>query len=301
MTSGQDLITTAQNVDVVRSEIQNAMQDKYSQLAAFTDGKVWNKKRYIDMARESLQLHVVSGIQAGKALIVLKEMCAVGEFGEAIEEVGINKMQASRLMRVAFRFSGFDKETAEALGMTKLYTMLQAPVEETEKLLTDGKFLDMEKDDLIRLSTRELNARIKEAVSKAKLDYEQERLKSDKLHEEKLALLEDKRKLQEELVKVKAGAPPEEKLPVYWNEYSAVLAALDAFSHKLSEHPNDFTDEQVARVCESMFKRIEHAWAHCRKFLCNHEVDPVELQERVQEKISMLRNDRRFDLSKIED
>jgi len=301
MTSGQDLIHTAQNVDVVRSEIQHAMQDKYSQLAAFTDGRVWDVKRYINIARESLQLHVVAGIQAGKALIVLKEMCDHGKFTEALQEIGITQQQSSKLMRVAFRFSGFDKETAEALGITKLYAMIQAPVEETEKLLTDGTFLGLEKDDLIKLSTRELNARIKEAVSKAKLDYEQERLKSDKLHEEKLALQEDKRKLQEELVKAKAGAPPKEELPAYWNEYSAVLAALDAFSHKLSEHPNDFSDEKVVRMCDSMFKRIEHSWAHCRKFLCNHEVDPVELQERVQEKISKLRKDNRFDLSKIED
>lgn len=300
MASGNDLIIAVENVDEVRMEIQDALREKYLKLSAFTDGKVWDKNRYIEFARLKLQEHVVSGVAAGKAIIVLKEMLPHGEFTESLNEIGIHERTARNYMKVASVFAGMDPETVAALGMTKLYAVIKAPAEEIEKLLNDGSMLGKEKDELVQMSAREIEQLVKDATEKIKLSLEETRIKTDQLSEELGSLKKDKRRLEKELADAKAGAPPEDKLPEYWNEYTAVLAALTAFSAKLSQHPNDFEDAQTAARCEVMRERIEHEWSHCRKFISNGAVDPAEFQQRRQEKIHDLKKSGKFDFSKLE-
>lgn len=303
MTSGNDLIIAVENVDEVRMEIQDALQEKYFKLSAFTDGLPWDLKRYIDAARKDFQAHAHSGISLGRRLIVMKEMLAHGEFLNALKEIHKNfsERTARNYMGVAAIFSGLDPETISLLGLTKLYSMLRAPSDEIEKFISSGTFLGNEKDSIVQMSSRELDQLVKDATEKIKLALEETRIKTDQLSEEVGHLKKEKRQLEKQLSDAKAGAPPEDKLPEYWNEYTAVLAALTAFSAKLAQHPNDFDDAQTSARCEVMRDRIEHEWAHCRKFISNGTVDPVAFQQRRQEKIHDLRQSGKFDFSKLEE
>ena len=301
MSSGKDLITVVENVDEVRMEIQDALREKYLKLSAFTDGMAWNKGRYIEYAKTKLQEHVVSGVAAGKALIVLKEMLPHGEFTESLQEIGIHDRTARNYMKVASVFAGMDPETVAQLGMTKLYAVIKAPAEEIEKLLNDGSMLGKEKDELVQMSAREIEQLVKDATEKIKLNLEETRIKTDQLSEELGQIKKEKRHLEKQLSDAKAGAPPEDKLPEYWNEYTAVLAALTAFSAKLAQCPNDFDDEKTAARCEVMRQRIEHEWAHCRKFIVNLPIDPVEHLNATQENIHRIKKSGKFDFSKLEE
>lgn len=301
MASGNELITVVENVDEVRMEIQGALREKYLKLSAFTDGKVWDKNRYIEFARLKLQEHVVSGVAAGKALIVLKEMLPHGEFTESLQEIGIHERTARNYMRVASVFAGMDPDTVAQLGMTKLYAVIKAPAEEIERFVNDGTMLGREKDDLVQMSAKEIEQLVKDATEKIKLSLEETRIKTDQLSEELGHLKKEKRQLEKQLADTKAGAPPEEKLPEYWNEYTAVLSALTAFSAKLAQCPNDFDDEKVVARCEVIRQRIEHEWAHCRKFIVNLPIDPVEHLNATQENLHRIKKSGKFDFSKLEE
>ena len=303
MTSGNDLIIAVENVDEVRMEIQDALQEKYFKLSAFTDGLPWDLKRYIDAARKDFQAHAHSGISLGRRLIVMKEMLAHGEFLNALKEIHKNfsERTARNYMGVAAVFSGLDPETISLLGLTKLYSMLRAPSDEIEKFISSGTFLGNEKDAIVQMSSRELDQLVKDATEKIKLALEETRIKTDQLSEEVGHLKKEKRQLEKQLADTKAGAPPEEKLPEYWNEYTALLAALTAFSAKLAQCPNDFDDEKVVSRCEVMRQRIEHEWAHCRKFIVNLPIDPVEHLNATQENIHRIKKSGKFDFSKLEE
>lgn len=289
------------NLEQVQSEIQVALKQRYEALAAFTDGLPWSKRRYIERLKSNLQQHVLSAIEAGKTMIVLKEMVPHGEFEEIIQEVGFDERTARRYMKIALIFSGFDPETAQQLGVTKLYKMIAAPAQEIANMQEDGKFLGMGKDELIAISAKELEQRVKEAVAKTRLDLEHEKVKAEALFVEKQQLEKDKERLQQELVQAKLGAPPENPLPPWFNEYNRATESLLAFATKLVSDAPDLDDEMQARFAETAWQRIEHEMNHIRRMLLKTAVDPVAHAQATREKMAVLSRDPRFDFEKLDE
>lgn len=288
-------------IDEIRTEITLSQNQKYEALAIYTDGLPWDKKRYIKGAKEALQNHVLSGIEAGKRLIILKEMLPHGEFLPALDEIGIGERSASNYMRVAFHFTGLDDETKGILGITKLYKMLSAPAEDIQRFQTDGEFLSLNKDELIQMSAKELGEHVKHALGKTKLDLDQERIKSDLLFKEKQELAKDKERLEKELLAVKTGKPPEMPLPAWWNEYETAVGAIMALSTKLAGSAPDLNKDDVRQRSEQCWQRFSAEANHVRKYLQQLPVDPVASAAAVQQKVEALKNDSRFDLSALND
>jgi len=286
-------------IDSIRTAVALTQNKRYEALAIFTDGLPWNKKRYIESAKESLQQHVLSGIEAGKRLLVLREMLPHGEFVPALEEIGIGERSANNYMRVAFHFTGLDAETKNILGITKLYKMLSAPAEDIQRFQTDGEFLSLSKDELIQMSTKELGEHVKNALGKTKLDLDQERMKSDVLFKEKQELAKDKARLESELLAAKTGKPPENPLPVWWNEYEAAVGAVMALSTKLAGSAPDLSNTGILQRCEQSWQRLSAESDHVRKYLQQLPVDPVASATAVRHKVAALNNDSRFNFDAL--
>jgi len=289
------------DVDLMRSEIKTAYDNKYTALAGFTDGLAWDKKRYIEKTKEALQMHVLSAVAAGRRLIVIKEMLDHGEFIEALEEIGgLNERTAQKYMAVARKFMNVNEETQQALGMGRMYAMLKSPVEELEKIESEGTYLGSPIEEVITIPVRELNERIAVATGKVKLDHEQEVLKGEKLYLENTQLKESNSRLQSELITAKTGAPPQDPLPEWWNEYTAVTGALAALATKLAAHAPHHENEVEHARCELVLKRIRHEMAHCEKYLMVAAVDPVEFERASREKMAALSTDKRFDFTQLD-
>lgn len=281
-------------IDEIRTSVEVSLDQRYQALANFTDGQPFDENRYIKNVKDALQHYVLNGIKAGKYLLVLKEMLPHGKFMQALEKIDITPRSANNYMRVAFRFAGLSDEIKEELGMSKLYKMLQAPPVEIQRLETEGEFLSLKKEDMIQMSAKELSTHVHHALAKAKLDLDEERIKSDLLFKEKQQLAKDKERLERELLSAKNGQPPEKPLPLWWNEQQAAVGALMALSTKLAAHLPDLSDPNLAEYCFESWQRLSTEMAHVNKYLQTLPVDPVASGTAVRHKVAQLNNDSRF-------
>lgn len=288
-----------QKINQMRDEIDISRQQHYEKLVSFTGGVSWNEKYFFDLALRSKEQMASGLINYGKALFVLKEMSDHGRFLELLGMLNQEPRSANNYMRVALKFSGFDPELIEDLGVSKLYAMLKAPAEELQRLEQEQKFVGMEQEELLAISARDLQARIRESNDKLKFDLQTERDAKNVLFEEKRQLEKDNKHLHEALVEAKTGAKPADQVPEWWGEFNQTLGALEAFSIALAGAAPDLQDEKISKQCRMIIQRIDGELAHVYKYLGNFPVDPVEHRRASREKIAALENDSRFDFDKL--
>lgn len=286
------------SVGEMRDQIDLALERKYEALAIFTDGLAYDRKRYVDEARKSLTQHVLSGISVGKRLIVLKEMCEHGDFENALEEIGLGKTTAWNYMNVAKRFAGLDPDVTEQLGMTRLYKMLAAPAEEVSNFVQGGTFLDMEKEDLLQLSTRELGERIKEATGKLKFDLEHEKIAKDALFEEKKSLESKLKRVEAELNAARTG---QQELPMWYHQSTGARNELSQLAQTLELNPPDLNDLATRKRCEMVLQRIETELSQCRKYLTNIAFDADEVRSANARKVEKIDKEGKFDWTPVDE
>lgn len=281
-------------------EILTAEQaERYKALAIFTDGLPWNPERYIRETRKSLEAHFFSAIDAGKRLIVLHEMMKdqQGAFVSALSQIGIEKRTAYRFMAIAERFAGFDGELSKQLGITKLYSLLKAPDEEIQRLETEGKFLDMDKEQLIAISTRELERQIKDVTDKLREDVKEKDARLEVLHNE---IKNQKRELDKLTKQLAAKERGEEGLPSWWPQYAAAIIAMETLVEALKKDPPDVQDKKIAKSFEIPLLRIERAVAgiigKLRWFPHDEEARVIETQKKLAE---ITTDDGEFDMDRI--
>jgi hypothetical protein len=240
--------------------VELAHTDRWQKLKPFHGGTEWNERMFWARVQAGVHKQVEGIIEAGKALIVLKEMTEHGEFIQNLETAGLSKRTVQNYMALAARFSGFDKEFVKSMGSTKLYKMLSAPPEELDRLQESGEFFDIEKADLVQMSSRELQAAIKEAKEKAESDFQDERAKSQVLHTENKKLQDKVRKLEDKL----AGEQAER--PQFWVQGMAVLALMRNFTQHLMENELDWNDEDIekpaAYISTSLQAEMDNIAAH---------------------------------------
>jgi len=288
-------------IEKVRAEVEQGMEAQYEQLAIFTDGQPWNKRRYIQGAKDALEQHVLSGIDAGKRLIVLRGMLDHGEWLKALDDINIPAASARRLMTIAANLSHFPPELVDALGTTKLALLAPLPKSELSAFAESGKLRDMSQDDVIEMTTRELAAKLKEAVEKSKLALDAEKIQKDLLHTEKKQLESENLRLQKEIEVIKTGEPPKDPLPAWWHELNDTTASIKMLAVKLTVEPPDLSQELVKARCDFCMQLLDSELAHVRRWLVNCVVDPVKRDHAAREKLAVLSTDPRFDFSLIDD
>jgi len=265
------------NPEKLATDITLAQSRKYQALSIFTDGKPWDKNRYIKNLREACETHALSGIEIGKNLIIIKEMLGEGEFVPTLGLAGISKTAAYRYMQIALRFAGFDGETVQQLGVSKLYKMLKAPQSEIDKLEAEGEFLDMSKEDVMEISVRELDDRIKETLKKVTDDVADKDARLTVLYEENKQMKSEVENLKKEAERARAGEPPEQKLPNWWPAYTAAIGALGALAVAIKDDKPNLEDLGVEKQCAFIADRLERELRVAIKPLRNWVADPDEV------------------------
>ncbi len=289
---------TLKQAETIQEDIDQAREKKYKMLAIFTDGMPYHKDRYIREARKALEQHFFSAIEAGKRLIVLKEMCQQGEFVSALEQIGIPRTTAWRYMSITQRFCGLDSNLTEELGVTKLYGLLKAPEEEIQKLQDEGTFLDMDKEKLKVISTRELEERIKEHTTKLRDDIQEKDTRLKILYEDNRQQQKEIKRLKDDVIKASLQERPPEPIPEWWTRFTEICATFDDMIRLLAENPPDALGEDKER-CRYVKARIDRQFFRAKQYLSGMPIDATEYLDKRDEKLAELERKGTFDFSKI--
>jgi len=208
-------------------------------------------------AEHSLAQASVSSIDAGRALIKLKERLPYGEFGPGLEERGITTSTASNLMQVARRFSN-RLEKFHKLGRSKLYACLELSDDDLDTLEAGGDVLGMTLDDMDRMTRRELKVKLKKQDADAEI--------SGKLAEDK------NRKIDEQAAEIErlkgnalAGESSEAVKAIESFKLQAVfpLAQLRALAEQMEAEPDTVRREDwyaLRAALDALRDEMARAW-----------------------------------------
>lgn len=159
-------------------------------------------------AKDAIRRIGTAIFELGGYLLLLKEACAHGGFLPALERLGLEPRAAQRYMVIAKRFANASTSTyLEGAGMSKLVELLPLDNEQLEELTEFGQTGELALDDVVRMSVKELRAKVRELradkdATQDLLDKKNARI--DKLEREKKAIA--KLPLDEQLLKVQQEA-----------------------------------------------------------------------------------------------
>lgn len=141
--------------------------------AAFGDGLPYDRERVVNETRFYMAQSAEAMLEAGKRLILIKENEPHGEFTRIIEErLGLAPQVARRMMQASIKFLGADlggakRSALSVLGKTKLYELMVLDDEELDELAEGGTVAGLVKDDVDRMTSRELRIALRQARADA--------------------------------------------------------------------------------------------------------------------------------------
>jgi hypothetical protein len=153
----------------------------------FGDGLPYDRNRYLDKCRYHMMRSAEEALEVGRALLVMKEHEQHGEFLKCVDNLGIERTVAKRMMKASLKFSNgaLTHHLIEAAqSKTKLFELMLLDDEDLEELSEGGSVAGYTMDDVSRATTSELRAMIR----KMKADHAQqiEDLKADQDAQRKL-------------------------------------------------------------------------------------------------------------------
>lgn len=165
--------------DVDRRNQQVAKLDE-----RFGSGLPYDRRRLVLEARSIVVLTGEALLELGKRLLLLKEHEPHGEFLQALGEIGVADRFARKAMQAALKFGQPNRpSTADfaGLGQGKLIELLVLDDEEIAELKEGGTVVGLALDQIDRMSTRELRAKLRKHVEETKKERDvNERLLADK-------------------------------------------------------------------------------------------------------------------------
>jgi len=105
-------------------------------------------------------------LDAGRALLLLKERVPHGDFHARLERLGMAPRAAQKLMQACLKFSNAPSTAhlVRAAGnATKLLELLVLDDDEVQQLADEGSVLGIDLDDIASMSARELREKLREA------------------------------------------------------------------------------------------------------------------------------------------
>lgn len=118
----------------------------------------------------NLRRSVESCLEVGRALMVLKEACAHGEFMARLDVLGVEPRLAQRFMQASLKFSNASSTTLlrAASTQTKLFELLVLDDEQVAELELTGQTGELELDKVASMSVKELRAAVRESREQRK-------------------------------------------------------------------------------------------------------------------------------------
>ena len=188
------------NIELVNAEhlVNDQLNTQLTVIdATYGDGLPYDRDRLVNETRWLMAQSAEAMLEAGKRLIVLKEHEPHGDFLRIVEDrLGMVPKVAQRMMQASVKFITPKTTTLSFLGKSKLYELMLLDDDDLEELAEGGTVAGLTKDDIDRMSTRELRAALRDlkAESRAELDAKSASLASrdariteleEKLHRKK--------------------------------------------------------------------------------------------------------------------
>lgn len=145
----------------------------------YGDDLPYDASRLINETRFLLSQSAESLLEAGKRIILLKEHEPHGGFLEALNRIGLAPRAAQKMMQAAAKFA--NAPALAHLGRTKLLELMTEDDDGLEALTEGGTLAGLTLDEIDRMSSRELQAALREEREKRQQDQEtHERLLASK-------------------------------------------------------------------------------------------------------------------------
>jgi len=160
----------------------------------FGDGLPYDRERTVNEARFYMAQSAEAMLEAGKRLVLIKENEPHGEFTRIVEErIGIEERVARRMMQASVKFLGADlagakRSALSVLGKTKLYELMVLDDEDLDELAEGGTVVGLVKDDIDRMTSRELRKKLRETEANYESQGELIAAKDSKINELELTL-----------------------------------------------------------------------------------------------------------------
>ncbi len=132
------------------------------------DGLPYDRDRLINEARFYMGTAAEAMLEAGKRLVMIKEVEGHGEFIRICEErLGLGARSAQLMMQASLKYlsPGLEKhaDKLQHLGKTKLYDLMLEDDDDLAALAEGGTVAGLELDDVERMTSRELRKALREA------------------------------------------------------------------------------------------------------------------------------------------
>lgn len=135
-------------------------------LAQYGDGQPYDRTRYIDRCRYHMARTADEALEVGRCLIVMKECEGHGAWLPVLEEIGVDRKVAARMMQAATRFPNVasTRHLIDATrSKTKLFELMVLDDDELTALNDGETVLGLTLDDVERMSVSELRAQLRMA------------------------------------------------------------------------------------------------------------------------------------------
>lgn len=264
-----------QDIQMKVQDIQNHKENKFLSLAKYTGGLTrYNREYFIKIAQDSAAQAIHKIIEMAKAYYVLRTMETEESFTEICEiRMGVSKSTGYNWAKVGEAFGEYSIKQIKELGTTevsKLQIFATAPAEEIYHLLTDGTFYGVEKDEVIKLSRRELSefmAKQRYQENLIETLKQESREKSIKLREKEL----ENKDIRRELEAMKEGDAARQ-MPEELKRFTELFDAAKFTLTKLYNYMNDnhkavSTDPDVKEYVDSHYAQLEVKFDNIQKFI----------------------------------
>ncbi|MEW5745243.1 MAG: hypothetical protein AB1805_07405 [Nitrospirota bacterium] len=238
---------------------------EHQKLVAQIEGDLpYDRTLYINEACRYLRRSIEDILTVGKILLVIQAR-EKGHFREIVESnIGIPHTTAYRFMNAALKADKFPAINMSQLGhVSKVYTLLEAPEEELQKLEQLGLFAGKDMDELDKMSVKEL----RDLVRELKTD-------TDKIVKKETGKLKSHNDILRKELKEFHELIPDSAGDTKWAKSRALVSALyDNFDAALSYiifEELDLNDGSGVAALESelqrMYSRITHKMEELQKY-----------------------------------
>jgi len=193
--------TTEVHEDLIRADLAKidqlpalemaAAENQGAILAQYGDGLPYDRIRYLDKCRYHMGRSAEEAMEVGRCLVVMKECEGHGNWLPVLEDIGLDRAVAARLMAVAVRFSNVTSTAhlvESAKSKTKLMELLVLDDAEMSSLNSGESVRGIQLDDVERMSVSELRRALRQTradkeaeVSKVRAGVSGELAAKDKL------------------------------------------------------------------------------------------------------------------------
>lgn len=142
-------------------------------LARYGDGLPYERLRYLDKCRYHMARSAEEALEVGRCLIVMKECEGHGDWLPLLEELGVDRKVAARMMQASMRFSNVSSTRhliESAKSKTKLFELMVLDDEELEALNAGESVRGIELDDVDRMSVSELRRALRKEQAEREAD-----------------------------------------------------------------------------------------------------------------------------------